>query len=160
MTKAELDSLKEILEYDPLSGVFRWRRASKFDQYRVGRVAGSPNNTGYLVIECFGKKYLAHRLAWAFTYGELPRAIDHINRDKLDNRLSNLRAATLRQNQGNRAANRQSKTGVKGVWLTARGKYRAECAGRYLGVFGSLEAASEAYAAAANETFGQFARRG
>lgn len=151
-----VDRLHEVLDYNPETGVFT-RRVT-----RPGRVAGSVNSTGYLQIEIGGRTYCAHRLAWLYTYGEWPpNELDHINRNKSDNRISNLRPATRQQNCWN--TRRHFKTKPKGVSFEPqrRGKkYRASIQGRErrlsLGLFNTAEEAHAAYKAAALTLFGEF----
>jgi hypothetical protein len=89
--------LKQILDYDQNTGVFRWA-TRKCQRKRAGEIAGSVSNKGYVMIGIDYKKYSAHRLAWLYVHGDWPAGeIDHINRDRTDNRISNLRVATRRQ---------------------------------------------------------------
>ena len=89
--------------------------------------------------------------------------VDHINGDSLDNRKSNLRAATLSQNQGNRRLNDNSTSGYKGVnWHKASRKYRARITingkEKYLGIYATAQQAALAYNKAALAAFGSFAQ--
>lgn len=88
--------------------------------------------------------------------------IDHIDGDGLNNRRANLRPASISQNGFNRPSQANSKTGVKGVWRHKGGKWMAQIkAGpvrRHLGLYGTIEAAQEAYRRAASELHGEFAR--
>lgn len=96
-----MDSIKKRIEYCKDTGIFRW--ISGFHKSKTGTVAGCLYNNGYLVISIEGKRYLAHRLAWYFVYGEMPKnQIDHINGVRTDNRIENLRDVTSRQNHSNR----------------------------------------------------------
>ena len=94
--------LREILSYNPHNGVFRWKvRLSP--RSNPGEQAGHINGRGYRTIKIRGKHYYAHRLAWLYHTGYFPNdEIDHINNDKLDNRLVNLREVTRWENQQNR----------------------------------------------------------
>lgn len=116
------NKLKQVLDYNRESGVFTWLVCSR-NQMRKGSVAGHVSRDGYVKIQIGGKEYLAHRLAWQYVYGETPPAyVDHINRDVTDNRIENLRACSNSENQMNRKAGTNSKTGLKGV---------SQCKGRY-----------------------------
>ncbi|MCA0846099.1 HNH endonuclease signature motif containing protein [Salipiger thiooxidans] len=95
-----VDLLKRRLAYDPSTGVLSWR-----DGPRAGRQAGTISSGGYVVIFLEKKRIKAHRAAWAIHYGAAPKdQIDHINRVKTDNRISNLRDVTNTENQKNKGA--------------------------------------------------------
>jgi len=150
----------DLIAYEPSSGVMTWRA----NRYRVvaGQLAGSAHPRGYLTITLAQKRILAHRLAWALHHGTWPeRQVDHVNGDRTDNRIANLRLATASQNACNSGARRTNKTGLKGV-TRAGNRWRATImiAGKQhnLGRFDSPEAAHEAYAAGAARLHGVFAR--
>ncbi|MCK9994454.1 MAG: hypothetical protein Dbin4_02974, partial [Alphaproteobacteria bacterium] len=103
MKMAELTQsrLKELLHYDPDTGVFT-RRVQTSSNARVGDVAGCLHPEGYRHIQIDGKRYAAHRLAWLYMTGEWPtNQLDHLNGVRDDNRWGNLREATHGQNQQN-----------------------------------------------------------
>lgn len=125
MAKADLTAqrLRELLDYDPLTGLFVWRvRAANI---KPGTVTGakSSNKTGYAQIGIAGKIYYGHRLAWLYVYGEWPKLhIDHINGNKANNWIANLRdvdRSTNLQNMRGPTANNKS-SGVMGVRWSAR----------------------------------------
>ena len=147
------ERLRELLHYDPESGVFTWLvRATK--NIKIGDEAGDRDTHGYLAIRIDGKRYRAHRLAWLYMTGAWPvHEIDHINGIRDDNRLGNLREATRAENQQNQAVRRDSSSGFTGVsWDKWRNKWQAyiKIAGRqrYLGRFPTAESAHAAYLAA------------
>jgi hypothetical protein len=112
MNEIDFTSLKTRLCYDPQTGKFTWlvRVNSKVPS---GSIAGNIMSTGYLHITIKGKKILAHRLAWFYTYGVWPtNQIDHINGKKLDNRINNLRDVSASENLSNR-----HKTGGKNPYI-------------------------------------------
>ena len=153
--------LKELLHYCPETGIFT--RISSPRKRRIGVIKTCSNNgDGYFQIFLLGNMYLAHRLAWLYTNGSWPKAqIDHINMDRIDNRLSNLREATYVENQRNRGVRRDNMSGFKGVsFHKPMEKWRAQiCINskpKYLGFFTSPELASEAYEAAAKVIHGEF----
>lgn len=110
------ERLKELLHYDPETGVFTWRIRTS-NRVKVGDVAGSAAAYGYLEIGIDGVTAKSHRLAFLYMTGEWPEHdVDHINGIRTDNRWANLRTATRSQNLQNlRAAKSNSKTGLLGV---------------------------------------------
>jgi hypothetical protein len=109
------EKLKEILHYNPETGVFTWlKRIAQCA--KIGYPAGSKCNQGYIRININKKGYKAHRLAWLYEYGETPvNFLDHINQVKDDNRICNLRLATNSQNQQNTKVGSRNKSGYKGI---------------------------------------------
>jgi hypothetical protein len=155
--------LREVLSYDPETGVFVWRERLS-TRTRVGDVAGCPCKTnGYVLIRIDGRGYYAHRLAWLYMHGSFPPdEIDHRDGDRANNKLDNLRACSHAQNQKNRPRQR-NKSGFKGVRLERRtGKWFAAIASNgkqtHLGTYHTPEAAHAAYCAAAANLHGDFAR--
>jgi len=149
--------LREFLDYDPATGVFTWR-VSLASNVKPGSVAGCVMSNGYRAIRIRGVGYKAHRLAWLFVHGDWPQGvIDHISKDKTDNRISNLRDVPQNMNSHNqRECGRKSRVGLLGVGYFKRtGKYRADIQvnGRslHLGSFDTPEAAQAAYFAAKQE---------
>lgn len=150
--------LKEVLSYNPETGDFERLRHPRLD----GRV-GQKRQDGYISIGVDGGYYMAHRLAWLYVHGYLPRFIDHINMRRDDNRLSNLRPCTQAQNNANCHARSHNKSGFKGVAFHPKsGRWHALISvnkkQRRLGCFATPEEAHAAYLKAANESFGEFAR--
>lgn len=146
--------LKEVLHYDPETGIFI--RLQSCGGIRAGTVCGSINSDGYLDIRVDKKLYRAHRLAWLFETGSWPVGeIDHRNHIKTDNAIANLRDVTHAvnlQNQGR--ARSDSIIGVLGV--TRKGqKFTAEItiggSRKYLGIFDSADAAGRAYQTAKSQ---------
>lgn len=154
----------ELLAYEPATGTFRWLKHARAS--RVGTVAGYNQSHGRWKIWIDGGMHFAHRLAWLVTYGEWPDGqVDHIDGDPLNNALANLRLADQTQNNGNARGHFDSQTGVKGVYRqvnSRRNPFYAQITHRgvtrNLGSFPTVEAAAIAYARAAAETFGEFAR--
>ena len=153
---------KKTLEYDYKTGVFsRWIEGKK--EYKE---AGSINPKGYrmisVTIDGIKKTLKAHRIAWYYYYGELPNLIDHIDGDKLNNSIFNLRSCTNQQNQQNKGIFKNNKTGYKGVFMYREGFYTATIAYNnkriYLGSFNCPKKASEVYEEKAKELFGEFYR--
>ena len=125
---------------------------------RKGDVAGSPHNAGYRQICIDRKKHLIHRLIWCYHYGETPDQIDHINGERSDNRIENLRECTYSQNHGNKRMSRNNTSGYKGVFLDKRnGFWFVYVAHRYIGRSRSIEEAAAMYDKAAKHHYGNFA---
>lgn len=117
---------------------------------------------GYRGISVGGTKVLAHRVAWHVMRGGVPDVIDHINRNKADNRWANLRAATTSDNLCNRGAQSNNTSGVPGVALDRHGRkwqaYIKKNGKRvHLGIFEKFEDAVMARKAAERRVFGEFA---
>jgi hypothetical protein len=153
------------VSYDAETGVFH-RLVTRPNSPLGSRADTKLDTHGYRVVRVCGREFRAHRLAWFLTYGTWPDGdVDHINRDRQDNRIANLRAATRRQNLGNAGLSSSNTTGAKGVHLfKATGKWQAYIAidgkRKHIGYFETREAASFAYLAAAKKEFGEFACNG
>jgi len=106
--------LKEILDYDKETGLFTWK-VKKSKKIKAGKIAGTLNNRGYTVITIDEKKYSAHRLAFLYEYMRFPEEIDHINHDKLDNRICNLKEVSHKENLKNQPMRKNNTSGVSGV---------------------------------------------
>ncbi|AUO64067.1 hypothetical protein WM46_04465 [Citrobacter freundii complex sp. CFNIH2] len=142
------EQLNEILSYDPTSGKFTWKVSR--GKVRSGQPAGSVNSQGYILIKIHGKNLRAHRIAFFMVYGEQPRVVDHIDGDILNNRIANLRAASLKENQQNRKSKQGSSSKFIGVrWKKQCSKWNAEITIRgkkkHIGYFDSEEEAAKAY---------------
>jgi hypothetical protein len=154
-----------LLNYDSSTGKLTWA-ISRSSRSMSGSEAGSISSAGYRVIgvNINQKQYLlkAHRVAWFMHYKEMPPPIiDHIDGDKLNNVILNLRGCTTQQNQMNKSKLQNNTSGYKGVsWASDRGKWRAHI--RYngklihLGQFDCPEDASKEYEDKASELFREF----
>jgi len=110
-----IDELREYLDYDPETGVLRWKKRPGA-RVLAGAVAGSVYSHGYLYIRLKGARVTAHRAAFALRHGRWPhRCCDHIDGNKLNNRADNLRECSLAENQHNRRIGRNNRSGIKGV---------------------------------------------
>jgi len=146
-----LSSVERYLQYNPQTGTFIWKVKRDW-KTPAGSIAGYVMNTGYRCITLFETRILAHRLAWALHHQEDPGdlQVDHINRNRSDNRICNLRLVDASTNQRNRGLNSNNKSGYAGVCFhKATGKWRATvCYGyksKHLGLFSTPEEASAAY---------------
>lgn len=145
--------LRSILHYESETGIFTWK-VSTSRNVKAGDVAGSQNGDGYMQIRVCSRSYLAHRLAWLYEHGEWPKdQIDHINRDRSDNRIENLREVTNKQNHQNRSKPSNNTSGHPGVsWDKRASKWRARIEHNqkqiHLGLFTDLEEALSARKAA------------
>ena len=154
--RIKAERLRELLHYDPESGVFTWK-VSRGGSARAGSTAGSPDAKGYIKVKINGHFYKAHRLAWLWVHGVwTDKAIDHQNRLKNDNRIANLREVSASENQQNRALPRHNTSGFPGVcWHKKASRWQAQIQlngkNRHLGLFGTPEDAHDAYLAAAAE---------
>lgn len=165
MTRATFEQVNRLLEYDPATGVFRWR-VNRAGNAKAGDRAGCVKKTGhgYRHISILGTSYGAQHLAWLLVTGAWHRGIiDHVNGIRDDDRWCNLRAATAQQNCANRVRASNNRSGLKGVhWNKIDKKWKAgikvDGVIRHLGYFTDKTAAHAAYCAAAKEAFGDFAR--
>ena len=178
----KVEYLRRLVEYDPETGDMLWRERGP-EWFQPGprrsaehacrnwnsRYAGTKafnvaHGNGYRRGRLAGRDYYAHRVAWAVFTGSWPEhEIDHVNGKKADNRIVNLRDATAYQNQQNKEAPSSNTSGIKGVsWVKPARKWQVNISAngerRYLGMYSDAEAASAAYAAAARELHGEFAR--
>lgn len=162
--------LKERLHYDHEIGVFRWRAKSitrpqdqSWNTRYAGKVAGSLHIEGYISIAIDDVAHLAQRLAWLYMKGEWPEAdVDHRNRDRSDNRFSNLRPATRIQNCQNASLSKNNTSGFAGVTFDKQtGKWAAQITvarkNKRLGRFEDKNAAVHARRTAEARYFGAFA---
>jgi hypothetical protein len=158
----DVNSIFKYLDYNPESGVFVWKIKTKTSD--IGDIAGNTNWRGYTSIWINGTQYYAHRLAWAFFHGCWPSGdIDHINENKSDNRIANLRPASRSENMFNRGKNKNNTSGIKGVvFCKATNKWRAQIMidrkSVNIGRFKTKEEAANAYMMKAKELRGEFAK--
>ena len=154
-----LNLINENLEHRD-DGNFYWKKAKK--GCAAGRKAGAYRR-GYVVIGLDNKIHLAHRLAFLLSHGYLPDHIDHINGNKSDNRIQNLREATRSQNLSNRVAPKTNSTGIKNVSWDKQKKTFKVVVGinnkqKTIGRFKDIELAELVAIEARNKYHGDFAR--
>lgn len=153
--------LREWFDYSPETGELFWKK-SPATQIKVGMKAGYKGAKGYYRVKIKGQLYLLHRVIWALHNGEWPKeCLDHVNGDKSDNRISNLREATWTENRRN-GSQRGGKSQYTGVtWHNQTKKWMARFRGEgdqvFLGLFSCEKEAAKAYNKAAKNVYGDFA---
>lgn len=170
-TRADItqEFLKELFDYDAHHGRLIWKNSSQ--GHRAGDIAGTlqiTKNRGYQYRQiCIGKNgnevvTLEHRLIFLWSHGHLPKQVDHVNMDKIDNRIENLRPANASTNQMNVNVRSFTKSGLKGVhWDESRKKWMARIKINGKHVFlGRFDTSDQAYEArkAAQHIHGEYAR--
>lgn len=146
--------LRELLSYDPLTGAFVWTRPQA-RRLKPGASAGCRHSIkGYFYIKIDGRSFMAHRLAWLYVHGEWPAdQVDHVDRNRANNRITNLRVVTGAENAHNRTPQTGGSSAYTGVSFHKRiGKWQSSIrAGdrlHHLGYFEREEDARDAYLAA------------
>jgi hypothetical protein len=155
------DLLRALFEYQPDGRLLR--KVTTNPRAKAHTYSGCINGAGYLRTRVSGTLYQNHRLIWFMFHGTWPEMVDHINGNRTDNRIENLRPCNQSQNMQNMASRVDSKTGVKGVgWREDKQKYRARIVvngkERCLGHFVTLDEARSAVQAARTKYHGEFAR--
>lgn len=155
--------LKAQLNYNINTGIFTRLLINKFSPQKVGNVAGTILNDGYIAIMVNSKVYKAHRLAWLYVYGYFPEIVDHVNGNPSDNRIANLREATHQQNMCNSKLRKNNTSGIKGVsWHKKSQKWHAQIQfnkiKKHIGYFDSLEDAKKSIQEARKIYHGKFAK--
>lgn len=162
----QLESLQEWLSYDPETGLVTWAK-NPSRRTVAGQNAGFLHRNGYVYIDLFRRRMLAHRVAWMLHHGTDPgqMQIDHIDGDRTNNRISNLRIATNAENGRNAKLYNTNTSGVKGVtWHAHTRKWLAKIGlnwrTHYVGIFDTVEEAAVAIQEARERLHGEFANDG
>lgn len=155
-----LTIVQQLFTYNAETGELCWRTSK--NNVKAGDVAGSIKKNGYKYLRLGNKSYLVHRIVYLHHLGFLPKIVDHIDGNPLNNRIENLRGATQAQNMRNVRVHVDNPLGLKGVsWDAGSNKYRAQIyinkKQKYLGVFTCPVDAAQAYNLAAETWFNQFA---
>ncbi|HFR1258004.1 TPA: HNH endonuclease [Shigella dysenteriae] len=158
----DIQELTSSLDYDPLTGKFTWKK-QRASNCIIGKEAGYITGYGYRQIHFNGKAYKAHRLAWFITYGTWPDLIDHIDMDRANNAIANLREATTSENSRNQSIKRRNSSGAPCVyWHSTRNRWVVKVTreGReyYGGVFTNFDDAKLASEKLRKELHGEFYR--
>lgn len=169
------DFVRQLLDYDPKTGALTWKRrdpsmfksgghtaehnCNVWNKKYAGRLAGTLNK-GYFQVKMPDKVHHAHRIIWLIITGEWPKhEIDHIDGNRSNNKLSNLREATRTQNCRNLRISIRNKSGHKGVHFAKNvNKWRVSVGHKKIGLFTILEDAIVARDKAEIELFGEFTR--
>lgn len=131
--------LKNLLQYK--DGNLYWKVHRK-NHLKIGDEAGSLHPTGYKQIGINGKYYKFHRIVYFMFYGYLPKYIDHIDNNPLNNQIENLREATIGQNKQNSKLQKNNTSGIKGVsWDKKSKKWRVNVSKKYFGLYFDKEVA-------------------
>lgn len=154
------ERIRYLFDYCPTNGTLIWRVNRRGRFARQGVVAGNAGRYVRIAVDC--KQYSAHSLIWLWHYGTYPNELDHINQNKHDNRIENLRLCSRSQNTGNVGLRSTNTTGFRGVWFAKHAnKWRASIkvngVSKHLGYFNTPELAAFAYDQAARIHFGEFA---
>ena len=122
------EELQEILHYNPETGIFTWKINANRNRAMKGTEVSSISRNGYGTVVYKRKRYGTHRLAWLYIHGKFDTnlQIDHINHNRLDNRICNLRLVTRREQNMNLGLRKDNTSGVTGVkFREDRGKWEA-----------------------------------
>lgn len=170
-----IEYINEAVKYDPETGLFFWKERplghfsseQSFKRWKTvysGKIAGSLDSDGYIVIRINYEIYFSHRLAWILMTGKWPKSgLDHIDGNPINNKISNLREVNQSQNNCNAKIRRDNSSGLRGVtWDKERNKWQVQLSINKKRVFyaryDSLEDAKISYKKASEKYHGEFAR--
>lgn len=155
-----------MITQELLISLFEYRDGKLFRKIsqgssKKGKLAGNEFNRGYRQVSIKNKSYLEHRVIFLMHNGYMPEFVDHIDKDKTNNKIENLRAATKSQNSMNCYLRKDSNSGIRGVtWDKSRSKWLAQIQinnkHKFIGRFELLDDAKEAYEIKAKKYFGDF----
>lgn len=137
-----MEDIKEYFKYDKDNGKL-FRIKSKWGS-KIGEVT-TTNGSGYVVVKHNQVLYYGHHIAWYFEYGEIPKFIDHINGNRSDNRICNLRLSSYKDNSKNLKIDKRNISGARGVtWNKQYKKWKVMLGSKYIGWFSDIEEAISA----------------
>ena len=156
------EQLLDLFEYK--DGELFYKK-SPLPKIKIGSKAGSIGKLGYVKVSIDSKKHSAHRLILLMMNGYVPVFIDHINGNRADNRIENLRGCSRQENGRNVSFRKSSKSGIKNVsWSKSTNKYQVDIMvdskKKYIGVFEDIELAELVAMEARNKYHGAFANHG
>lgn len=137
---------KEILDnlFTYQDGCLYWKDKPN-KKLPAGTCAGSPDKDGYILITINGKKYKAHRLIYIMHYGAQPDTIDHIDRNRANNKIENLRSVSLQENAQNMGMYSNNKSGIKHIrWYKQTNCWAVQIKKVHIGYFKTLDTAASA----------------
>ena len=158
-----LERAKELLQYDPDTGLITWKKSVN-SRSSPGSEAGCASSIGYRRMKIDCGRYLAHRIAWLLYYGYWPIGqIDHIDNNRSNNAINNLRDCCGSQNQQNQPIRKSNRSGIKGVsWCSTNKKWHVQARTPGVihqgGYFSDIEEAGRAAIELRNRLHGEFAR--
>lgn len=121
--------VKKLFDYkeDETSSYLIWK-ISNSNRIKIGKIAGPfHKSSGYYRVEIDSKKYYLHRIIFLWHHGFLPKYVDHIDKNKLNNKISNLRETTSQNNNRNRSQYKNTSSGIKGIsWHKSKFKWEAQ----------------------------------
>lgn len=139
------EKLKELFTYDSNTGIFTWNVDRGRNKVK-GKEITTKSNHGYIQTSYNNNKIRMHRMAWIYVYGNIPYGyeIDHINHDRSDNRISNLRAVEQAENKRNCSLSSNNKSGFNGVFFdSSRNLYLVTVGKKFIGRYKTLDEAVE-----------------
>ena len=164
--KLTAERLHKLLRYDSQTGIFTRRFVGgRWSQYPIGSIIGRPHIGGYISMFIDGEDHQAHRVAWIMMTGEWPKErVDHRDRNRANNRWTNLRLAIGAQHLANSGLRRDNRLGFKGMYERRYpsgkshycAKVQLDAKQYWCGSFNTPEEAHAAYVAKAKELFGEF----